>query len=62
MSDLKITLTRSTIGSIPKHRKIVQALGLKKLQSSVRQKDNPAIRGMIEKVRHLVKVEEWNDA
>jgi large subunit ribosomal protein L30 len=61
MADLKITLVRSTIGSIPKHRKIVEALGLKKLQSSVRQKDNPAIRGMIQKVRHLVKVEDWTE-
>jgi large subunit ribosomal protein L30 len=61
MADLKITLVRSTIGSIPNHKKVVEALGLRKLQSSVRQKDNPAIRGMIQKVRHLVKVEEWTE-
>jgi large subunit ribosomal protein L30 len=61
MSDLKITLTRSTIGAIPKHRKTIEAMGLKKMNASVRQKDNPAIRGMIQKVRHLVKVEEWTE-
>jgi large subunit ribosomal protein L30 len=61
MADLKITLIRSTIGAMPKHRKIVEAMGLRKLQASVRQKDNPAVRGMIQKVRHLVKVEEWTE-
>lgn len=55
---LKITLVKSTIGAIPKHKKTVQALGLKKTNSSVIQKDNEAIRGMIQQVRHLVKVEE----
>jgi large subunit ribosomal protein L30 len=61
MADLKITLIRSTIGAIPKHRKTVEALGLKKLQASVRQKDNAAIRGMVNSVRHLVKVETWKE-
>lgn len=61
MTDLKITLKRSTIGAIPNHRKVVKALGLGKLNSSVRQKDNPAIRGMIQKVKHLVTVEEWSE-
>jgi large subunit ribosomal protein L30 len=55
---LKITLTKSPIGAIPKHKKTIQALGLKKLQATVTQKDNPAIRGMINHVRHLVKVEQ----
>ena len=57
-SELKITLVKSTIGVLPKHKKTVQALGLKKLNSSVTQQDNVAIRGMINQVRHLVKVEE----
>ncbi len=57
-SQLKITLVKSTIGALPKHRKTVQALGLKKLNRSVIQQDNVAIRGMINQVRHLVKVEE----
>lgn len=58
MAEIKITLVKSTIGSIPKHRKIVQALGLKKTNASVIQQDNAATRGMIAKVSHLVKVEE----
>ncbi|MDR1688214.1 MAG: 50S ribosomal protein L30 [Clostridiales bacterium] len=58
MVELKITLIKSTIGAIPKHKKTVQALGLKKLRSSVVKKDNPATRGMIFQVRHLVSVEE----
>ena len=57
MPRIKITLIRSTIGAIPNHRKIVKALGLGKLNSSVVQQDNPAIRGMAQKVRHLVRVE-----
>lgn len=56
--NLKITLVKSTIGAIPKHKKTIEALGLKKPNSSVVQKDNPAIRGMLQKVKHLVKVEE----
>ncbi len=57
---LKITLVKSPIGAIPKHRKTVEALGLRKLNKSVIQPDDPAIRGMIWHVRHLVKVEEIN--
>jgi len=56
--ELKITLVNSPIGAIPKHKKTVQALGLKKLNASVIQKDNPATRGMINHIRHLVDVEE----
>ena len=55
---LKITLVKSTIGAIPKHRKTVQTLGLNKLHSTVEQQDNAAIRGMLNQVKHLVKVEE----
>ena len=57
MVELKITLVKSTIGSKPNHRKVIQALGLRKLNSSKVQRDNKAIRGMIAKVSHLVKVE-----
>jgi len=56
--ELKITLIKSTIGAIPKHKKTIKALGLRKINSSVVQKDNPAIRGMIRQVPHLLKVEE----
>ena len=55
---LKITLVKSTIGAIPKHRATVEALGLKKLNKTVEMPDNAAIRGMVAQVRHLVKVEE----
>lgn len=55
---LKITLIKSTIGAIPKHKKTVEALGLKKLNKTVEMPDNAAIRGMVQQVRHLVKVEE----
>ncbi|HJA71634.1 MAG TPA: 50S ribosomal protein L30 [Candidatus Lachnoclostridium stercoravium] len=55
---LKITLVKSPIGAIPKQRATVEALGLKKLYKTVEMPDNDAVRGMIQKVRHLVKVEE----
>jgi len=58
MAELKITLVKSTIGSKPKHKKTVQALGLRKLNKTVVQKDNAAIRGMCTQVSHLVKIEE----
>ena len=56
--ELKITLVKSPIGAIPKQRATVEALGLKKLYKTVEMPDNDAVRGMIQKVRHLVKVEE----
>lgn len=55
---LKITLVKSVNGRLEKQIKTVQALGLKKLHSSVVREDNDAIRGMIFVVKHLVKVEE----
>ena len=55
---LKITLVKSTIGAIPKHRKTVEALGLKKVNKTVEIPDNAATRGQIQQIRHLVKVEE----
>lgn len=55
---LKITLVKSPIGAIPKHKATVLALGLKKLNKTVEMPDNGAVRGMIASVRHLVKVEE----
>ncbi len=58
MAEIKITLVKSTIGAIPKHRKTVQALGLRKTNSSVIKQDNEATRGMIKQVSHLVKVEQ----
>ena len=56
MAQIKITLTKSPIGRIPSQRKTVVALGLGKLNSSVIKEDNPAVRGMITAVSHLVTV------
>ncbi|MCM1257048.1 MAG: 50S ribosomal protein L30 [Roseburia sp.] len=55
---LKITLVKSTIGAVPKNKKTVKALGLNKIGKTVEMPDNKAVRGMIQNVRHLVKVEE----
>lgn len=55
---LRVTLVKSTIGAIPKHRKTVAALGLKKLNKTVELPNNDAVKGMVWQVRHLVKVEE----
>lgn len=55
---LKITQIRSTIGCKYDQGRTVRALGLKRISDTVEQEDNPVIRGMIFKVKHLVKVEE----
>lgn len=59
MAKLKITLKKSTIGCLQKQIDTVKALGLKKIRQSVIQEDNPVIRGMIFRVRHLVDVQEY---
>ena len=53
---VKVTLVKSTIGAIPKHKATVAALGLKKIGKSVEMPNNAATKGMVEQVRHLVKV------
>lgn len=58
MAKLQITLTRSVIDRPETQRKTVEALGLKKTNSSVVVEDNPAIRGQINKVKHLLTIEE----
>ena len=55
---LRITQVRSRNGKLNKHRATLDALGLRRHQQTVIQKDNPAIRGMVFQVRHLVEVEE----
>jgi len=55
---LQITLKRSLIGRNDKQREIVKVLGLRKLNETVTKNDSPAIRGMIDKVQHLVEVKE----
>ena len=55
---LKVTLVKSPIGAVPKHKAPVEALGLRKVNKSVELPDNDAVRGMVWHVKHLVKVEE----
>lgn len=59
---LRITLVRSTIGRPADQGRTVASLGLRRLHSTVERPDNPSIRGMVTKVRHLVKVEEISAA
>ncbi|MEJ5307205.1 MAG: 50S ribosomal protein L30 [candidate division WOR-3 bacterium] len=61
MAKLKITQIRSEIDYDITQKRTIKALGLKKLHHSVIKEDTPSIRGMIEKVKHLVKVEEIKD-
>lgn len=56
--NIKITLVKSTIGRNPKHILVAKQLGLGKLNTSVIQQDNPAIRGLINVIYYLVKVED----
>ena len=55
---LRVTLVRSPIGYTKDQKKTVLALGLHRMHQTVEHKDNPAVRGMIRKVVHLVQVEE----
>lgn len=55
---LRIKLIRSKIGRIEKHKKTVEALGLRKVGQVVEKEDNPAIRGMINAVDFMLEVEE----
>ena len=57
MAKIRVTLVKSTIGQVASVKGTVAALGLKKIRSSKELDDTPAIRGMCEKVKHLVKVE-----
>lgn len=58
---LEITLLKSMIGRPEKHRKILRSMGLAKINRTVEFIDTPSIRGMINKVSHLVKAEEKID-
>jgi large subunit ribosomal protein L30 len=55
---LRITLVRSTIGRPADQGRTVKSLGLRRLHTTVERPDNPSIRGMVYKIRHLVEVEE----
>ena len=58
MANLKVTLVKSVIGSKQDQIATVEALGLRKIRDTKEHADNPQIRGMVNKVKHLVKVEE----
>jgi large subunit ribosomal protein L30 len=58
MARLKITQTRSKIGTKQNHRDTLRSLGLKRINDTVVKEDLPQFRGMVQTVRHLVKVEE----
>ena len=60
MAKLSITLVRSSIGYSEDQKRTLKALGLHRLNGSVTHNDSAPIRGMINKVKHLVKVEEEN--
>ncbi len=62
MARLRITYVKSGIGYSQKQRATIQALGLRKLHQVVEHDDSPVIRGMINKVAHLVKVEQVEEA
>ena len=55
---IRVTQVRSLCGRPAKHRRTIEALGLKRHQSSVEHDDTPAIRGMIRQVTHLVSVQD----
>lgn len=58
MDMIKIKLVRSLIGKTEPQKKTIQALGLKKIGQTVEKQDTPQIRGMIEKVSHMVEIVE----
>lgn len=58
MATLKITQVKSRIGTSAQQRKNLDALGLKKINQSVEHSDSVIIKGMLERVKHLVKIEE----
>lgn len=55
---IKVTQTRSSIARLPKHKATLKGLGLRRIRHTVELEDTPAIRGMINQVSYMVKVEE----
>jgi len=58
LATIKVKLVKSTIGVLPKHKKTVEALGLRKIGQVVEKQDNPQMRGMVNQVSHLVQIVE----
>lgn len=57
MSELKIKLVKSLNGRFPKHVKIAQALGLRRIRQTVVKPDTPVVRGMLDKIGYLIEVQ-----
>lgn len=55
---VKVTQTRSSIGRLPKHKATLKGLGLRKIGHTVELEDTPAVRGMINQVYYMVKLED----
>ncbi len=55
---INVTLIRSPIGAQPKHKECVRGLGLKRIHQTVTLEDTPSVRGMVNKVYYMVRVEE----
>ncbi len=58
MATIKVTQTKSSIGRLPKHKLCLKGLGLRRINHTVELEDTPCVRGMINKVNYMVKVEE----
>jgi len=58
---LRVTLIKSPIGYDRRQKDTVRALGLRRMHHTVEQMDTPVIRGMLDKIRHLVQVEELDE-
>ncbi|MEX0786258.1 MAG: 50S ribosomal protein L30 [Dehalococcoidia bacterium] len=58
MSKLRVTWVKSAVGRRFDQKRTIRALGLRKLGQTVEHSDSPSLRGMIDKVRHLIAVEE----
>jgi large subunit ribosomal protein L30 len=62
LSKLKVTWVKSGIGYPKDQKRTIRALGFRRLNQTIEHDDSPSIRGMVQKVRHLVKVEESSEA
>ncbi|MFC3023252.1 50S ribosomal protein L30 [Vibrio zhugei] len=58
MATIKVTQTKSSIGRLPKHKATLRGLGLRRINHTVELEDTPCIRGMVNKVHYMVKIEE----
>ncbi len=55
---VKVTQLKSSIGRLPKHRATLKGLGLRRIRHTVELEDTPSVRGMINQVSYMIKVED----